>query len=807
MKRAAGILLLIAGVWAAAAYRTGTGRIEQSFYSVGETPRNMGEVIVGCESTYTFRVTNNTSPDLYSFTVVFSFTSTNPDFIVAPSGPISVPPASSREVTLTFRPSRSGPLTAQIGYTVSNGQTSIPGGFIVGGTGVRIVVQPSNLDFGRVLVGSSSTLGFAITTDYPGPVLQARDYSPVSGFEVGQVGQGLAVRFTPPAPGVRRETIQISGIRRDVGNQLFPGVTYQNCPFTVTITVTGEGYESVTPTISPSAITFDPVQCGTPAAAQSVTVSNPGSTPMQRGGFSISPQSAAAALAISPAGSFTIPARGSQTFSIGYTPQNNNAYQASVQFFGFSPDNVSLTPPALAVRAAACQTLVLSSDSSRLDFGDAAVGTTQRRSVNLSTNSASAVQVAVAITPAGAFTASPASFSLSRDLARAVEFAFAPSSATTFNATATLSAPGLTSTTVALSGRGIAPALNYRYVAGTSTTSVNPGGEIVAPNTNLRETSQVQFQVVNGGAAAGTVTNLSITPAGGPFSLVNPPTLPANVPANGQLSVTITFRPTTVGRSTATLNIGGQTFNLRGDGVLPPLPTFAISGPGASIDVRQQPQPTVTVTINRTYTEEISGTLRLRFQPPAGLPDDPMVAFVVAPAGRTVNFTIPAGQTQARFGNSGNVVFLAGTTAGAILLDIQNLRAAGQAVTATSPVVTAQVSPLAPVFRGDPTCSVAGSTVNVVAVAYSTPRRITGVNLRLSPAPNATVTFNTPSPDPFVPEFNNWFAQNTGFGGLFTLTIPLQVAGDLNAIGTISLALVNNVSSSETRDIPFSRCR
>ena len=59
-----------------------------------------------------------------------------------------------------------------------------------------------------------------------------------------------------------------------------------------TITVTGEGYESVTPTISPSSITFDPVQCGTPAGTQSVTVSNPGSIPMQRGGFTISPQTA-----------------------------------------------------------------------------------------------------------------------------------------------------------------------------------------------------------------------------------------------------------------------------------------------------------------------------------------------------------------------------------------------------------------------------------------------------------------------------------------------------------------------------------
>jgi hypothetical protein len=103
--------------------------------------------------------------------------------------------------------------------------------------------------------------------------------------------------------------------------------------------------------------------------------------------------------------------------------------------------------------------------------------------------------------------------------------------------------------------------------------------------------------------------------------------------------------------------------------------------------------------------------------------------------------------------------------------------------------------------------AVPGATRAVLAVAYSTPRRITGVNLRLSPAPGANVTFSPPPPDPFVPEFNNWFAQNTSFGGLFTLTIPLQVSGDLNAIGTISLALVNNVSSSETRDIPFSRCR
>lgn len=812
MKRAAGLLLLIAGVWVAAAYRTGNGRVGQAFYTIGETPRNMGEVVIGCESIYTFRIGNVTSPDGYSVTVVFNFTPDprNPAFLISPLGPISVPPNSTRDVTVIFRPSSSGPTTATFGYTVSNGQTTVPSGFIVGGTGARVIVQPASLDFGRVQVGAIRDLPFTITTDFPiNATFLAQRYGgtlPDPDYQVLTDASGNPfVRFSPTTPGLHRDTLRITGIRREISEQRFPGVTYQSCPFTVSLAVSGDSSQTPVPTLSPSSLSFDNVLCATAAPAQTVTITNPSSTALARGGFTVSPQSAAAALSISPGAGFILPANGSLSFSIGYTPRDANAYQATIQFFAVTPDNVTAQPPPLSVRATACQPVALSFDPNRLDFGDVNVGTTVRRAVSISTNSATALQVSVSL--AAPFTASPSSFSVSRTTSQTVEFAFFPAGATTFNANATLAATGLTpSPVLALTGRGVSAALTYRYTAGQASNTINPGGEVVAPNTEIRQTSQVQFLIVNGGAAPGTIGSIAITPANSAFSLVNPPALPATVPANGQLGLTVAFRPTTPSRVTATLTVGGQAFSLRGDGVLAAIPPVSVGVAAATIDVRQTPQPTVTVILARAYTEDLTGQLTLEFQPETGLPDDPMVNFTAG--GRTINFRIPANSTQALFGNNQSTSFLAGTTAGAISFRVSSLTALSQNVLATpNPAATTRVTQIAPVIRTDPTCQRQGTNLNVFVVGYSTPRRITGVNLRVTPAPGAVANFTPPTPDPFAPEFTNWYNQDRSFGTQFTLTIPLQVSGDINAIGSISVSLVNGSGTSDQKDIPLSRCQ
>jgi hypothetical protein len=57
-------------------------------------------------------------------------------------------------------------------------------------------------------------------------------------------------------------------------------------------------------------------------------------------------------------------------------------------------------------------------------------------------------------------------------------------------------------------------------------------------------------------------------------------------------------------------------------------------------------QPSFNITLAAAYPIALSGTLTLEFTPDAVSPaDDPAIQF--SAGGRTLNFTIPAGQTSA----------------------------------------------------------------------------------------------------------------------------------------------------------------
>ena len=91
---------------------------------------------------------------------------------------------------------------------------------------------------------------------------------------------------------------------------------------------------------------------------------------------------------------------------------------------------------------------------------------------------------------------------------------------------------------------------------------------------------------------------------------------------------------------------------------------------GLNITVPPNPQPaqqqTVSLAINAPYPVEVTGTMTLTFAPnAANNADDPAIQF--STGGRSVPFTIPAGQTQAVF-RVPEIAIQTGTTAGTITL-------------------------------------------------------------------------------------------------------------------------------------------
>ncbi|HYZ84610.1 MAG TPA: hypothetical protein VE621_09415, partial [Bryobacteraceae bacterium] len=220
----------------------------------------------------------------------------------------------------------------------------------------------------------------------------------------------------------------------------------------------------------------------------------------------------------------------------------------------------------------------------------------------------------------------------------------------------------------------------------------------------------------------------------------------------------------------------------------PPPPQGTIGGlpqnPAPSL------QPTATLTIASPFPLEITGTLTLTFAPNAAVnADDPTIRF--ANNTRTINFRIPAGQTQAIF--EGSPAFQTGSTAGTITLTAA-LNSGGQSVTTTQTVVIPRSAPTIT----SATAQRSGNTITLTVTGFSTTRDITAMTLRLTGAASTNLQTTELTP-PVTQAFATWFGSTQGqsFGSEFRLSIPLTVEGDAaTAITGIQVVLTNSAGSS-----------
>lgn len=233
--------------------------------------------------------------------------------------------------------------------------------------------------------------------------------------------------------------------------------------------------------------------------------------------------------------------------------------------------------------------------------------------------------------------------------------------------------------------------------------------------------------------------------------------------------------------------------------VTPPLAIPTLSFTGLSGSVNPAAQPTFNITLAAAYPIPLSGTLTLEFTPDAVSPaDDPAIQF--SAGGRTLNFTIPAGQTSAF---TTPPAIQTGTVAGAIKLTLR-LTAAGQDVTPTPvPAVTVQVARAAPVLGTAQVVRTSGG-FEVRVSGYSTPRQMTQAVFNFTAAAQGglqttslTVTLGA--------VFTTWYASTPSaqFGSQFLYTQPFTVQGEIGAIASGTVTLSNLVGSSQTVSFAF----
>ena len=123
-------------------------------------------------------------------------------------------------------------------------------------------------------------------------------------------------------------------------------------------------------------------------------------------------------------------------------------------------------------------------------------------------------------------------------------------------------------------------------------------------------------------------------------------------------------------------------------------------------------------------------------------------------------------------------------------------------------VASTRVEPAAPVIQ-ETTCSRSGTTLTIVARGLSTTREITGVNLNLTAASGANLTFTPPSADFANAAISEWYGSeaSTASGSTIALTVPLQIQGAFNALGQATISFSNSEGTSNTGQVSVSACQ
>ena len=246
-------------------------------------------------------------------------------------------------------------------------------------------------------------------------------------------------------------------------------------------------------------------------------------------------------------------------------------------------------------------------------------------------------------------------------------------------------------------------------------------------------------------------------------------------------SVTDAGQPATTASKPFTIVIGVP--NVSGLTItLPPTP-----GPGQ--------QPTLTLNLGQPFPLDIQGTATITFTPDAVVNgDDPAIQF--STGGRSVNFTIPAGSTQANFPNP-TIALQTGTVAGTITITT-SLTTGGVPVNCSCTLTrTIQISRSAPTISSARVTRTANGFTVVIA-GFSTTRELTQATFRFGGTNLQTTDTTVPLTGVVTP-----FFQTSTFGGAFSLTVPFTLQGDSTGVSSVTITLANSVGSSNSVPVTF----
>ena len=317
---------ITAGATALSASLTGTGA-SATLPSVSPTSLTFASQTVGTTSAAQPVTVHNGTAAAVSLTTPAITGTNSADFKVSSTTcTTSLAASASCTISVTFDPAATGTRTAALGITVGTTahSVSLTGTGASATSGPVVSLSPTSVNFGSVLVGSTSNVSYVTLTNTGSSALTISNAFTITGTNSGDfafaglgtcpaVGATVAaggnctvsVNFTPTATGARSAQVN-----------LFDSAS--NSPQAIPLSGTGSSSTSSAISVSPTSLTFGTQTQATTSAPQTVIVSNTGSSTVAVTATTAAPFAATAASACS-----ALAAGANCIISVTFTPTSN----------------------------------------------------------------------------------------------------------------------------------------------------------------------------------------------------------------------------------------------------------------------------------------------------------------------------------------------------------------------------------------------------------------------------------------------------------------------------------------------------
>lgn len=251
----------------------------------------------------------------------------------------------------------------------------------------------------------------------------------------------------------------------------------------------------------------------------------------------------------------------------------------------------------------------------------------------------------------------------------------------------------------------------------------------------------------------------------------------------------VVFKSSMPGTHTAKLTAGSLSWTLTATAEQepPPVPSF-IQTPDPA---QSATQLSIGIVLAGPAKTNLTGTLRLEFQPEVpGLGDDPAIAFLPS-ASRSISFAVATGQSEARFTGERQAVFQTGSTAGWITLRILLGPHQVEHRMRIAPAPVKFVS-----SRAARSSNLAEVTVHGIDNMRATSR----VGFRFLRAGGAVAGSYEVD---LAESFSSYFRANPQQGGVFQLRAQFPVSGDASQLESVEVLMTNAQGSASTGQLRF----